>query len=444
MIPNRDEVYRSALTSYGFYPIFIAPKNAFRAGWRYLKRGKRFEPIDIALEEYLDELYVKYHMREKCTLAAQMCRLWTRCLFYPRQVASRGEKRRYEVMIIPLFEEDIEYTDDRSSIRQYKPIVRLGDKPRQLFIPPHKAVLWRNGDDPFGSQYDGQSTLLPIYKTIARGENIIDSVAGIIQRRGNGYLIFSMEGANEEALEKMRQVYGNPSQYSVIFVNERSKVESVSAMSQGFRFGETMDVIGKELSRGSSLPAQRMTGDPSVLASAETTQDAQAEAYSVIQEDFERYIIDSFHLLDTLEQKWGLEDYNFQIDFETEVRMDPQRRANILTTFATGIGAANTLITVNQALYLLHFPLIRGEDGNMILAEWNQQFSAAVVEEGHTNKEGEEKGAPADPAAYEMRELKKQAVADSLRRQGISYRRTNAVLKQLFGAGISNTKLVKE
>lgn len=456
MIADREEVYRASLSSWGNYPLYSGVKRAFRAGWRYKKRGYAFNPIDIDLEEYLDTLYSKYQFRDKTILAAQTCKVWTRCLWWPRQVAPRGQPRRYEVMIIPIFEEQIVYNKEGTTIEGYRPIIMLGQMPRHIDIPAKDAVLWKNGDDIFGSQYDGQSSVIPIYKTVVRGENITDTVTGIIQRRGNGYLVVQVAGADEDRLNKYKEQYQDPSTYAVFFTNDKTDIKAVPAMSQGFNFSETLGALGQDLSRGSAFPNQRMKGEnEGKLAGAETIQDAQAETYSTIQEDFEPYILQSYYLMDRLEGKRGLKDENFQIDFETEVRMDPQRRANILATVGQALAGLKSLVTVNESKYLLHLPLVRGPDGEKLLVEHEKQFMPEPlvpeeqpgdpIEEGRTNKEGDPKGAPQDPAAYNARDLNKEiskdAIVKAMTDAGASYKQINAAVMELFGAGVSNTKI---
>lgn len=463
MINRRDELYRASLTSWGAYPIYHGPKNAYRAGWRYMRRGKRFAPIPAELESYLDKLYFMYNIRENVILATQTCKLWTRCLFWPRQVAARGQPIKYEVHIIPIFEEHIRYDPTRTYITEYRPIVVLGDMPREVVIPANEAVLWRNGSDIFGSQYDGQATLIPMYKTVVRAENITDAVTGMIQRRGNGYLVVQVKGADATRIAEYKAAYSDPSQYAVFFVNDSVDVKAVPAMAQGFDMSKIMDALSHDLSRSSAFPSQRMEGqNEGKLAGAETIQDAQAEAYSVIQEDFERYILESYYLLDRLTENRGIENEDFQIDFETEVRMDPQRRANILATIGQALGNVKNLVKVNQALFMLHLPLLGEEDGDKFLIEWEKEFQPDPMELAAKglqpnglplnngpplNKEGEPQKPPQDPAAYQEREANKEkeitkdSLVKALTCAGASYKQINTAVSELFGAGVSNTKI---
>lgn len=457
---SRDELYATSLTPSGQYITDIAPRNALRAGWEWCSEKKKNSPVSTELAAYLDFIVRKYWCKLFFTLAAQISEKFGRALFYRRQVATRGRKKRWEVNVIPIFEEDIEYDQETNTITKFRPIVRWGYGERQLYIAPENCILWLNERDPFGNSHQGKIALLSAYHSLRRTENIAESSTTIFNQRGQGYLMGVIEGADQETLDKYMKRFGNPSQYSVLFTDERFKLQWVEAMKSGYDLDKVLGTMSKEISKATGYPTNRMSGDNlGKTAGAETTQDNQAENYSTLQERYEFYMLESIKMLNTEEENRDLEVEPFAMNQDIEIKMDQQKRSNIFSTEAQAVNMVKAHITENQLRERIKSPLLDGPEGDLTALEYEaklredlaKKYPVGVNPSGSpqpgkpdgdtppgdlpTNKEGKPQKPPQDPASYERRQM-----AEKLAKAGDSFPVVNAIIKKLCGGiGISSS-----
>lgn len=474
---TRHKIYKDSLTAAGNNVTKIDSRLAMRNGYKIVRRERKTDPVDEELSTYIMDLTHEYGCYECFRHGIQLSETWGWCVAFLRQVAERGYKKRWNLCVKPIFDENIVYEQANPSvIKEIVLNLYLGRELRRVTIPAGEFVMWRAEEDPFGNGFHGQVQFVPAHNIINEMEDIRRSWAGIMKTRGLGMLAMIVEGAEEEDLQKWRQKYNNPSQFSIIWGNERLKPTVFDTVSDGMNITNTLDTYGKELSRATGWPTQRMEGNAGgKTQGAETVENTQAEAYSVLQEKYEPWMIKTLTMIAKVVDKRDLETEDWELDWDIEIKMDRQKRSNIFTTEATAVNQVDTLLTVNDARERIGKSPLPGAEGKMWLVEWKLKFKQAeaemnaeiqqkraeaqaalnpnpqggVVNEGNLNKEGKPKGAPQDPANYQKRDLAKEIVAnrvtkakDADGRQRWSLAECNDILDCIFDEGMKRQRLV--
>ena len=474
---QRDELYAAMLTPSGNYTTKIAPGKAMRNGYRIVKRHKKTEPVETKLVDYIIGLTYKHQCYQNFALGMQLCEGLGQCVAYVRQVAPPGYKTKYTLDMAVLWEEDLDF-DTNGDVKAIHPRLKIGYEERRLTINKGRFVMWRSERDPFGRAIDGQLQLVPAYNTIVGMEVMLDSYATIMGQRGMGLFACVVEGADEKTLQAYYEKYKNPAKYSTMWMDERFKPQVFNTVSEVLDISKAIPTYSSEFSKATGFPYQRMTGGTSDgKISGDATADKEAEAYSALQEKYEPYMILTLNMLDAVEEKRGLVDEDWELDWDIEVKMDRQKRSNMFTTEATAVNQVETLLTVNEAMERLGYPPREGTEGKMIYAEYKMKFEklraemqseiaqqraeqqAALnppsapngkVPEGEQNKSGKPIKAQQDPAAYAKRELNKETAGKALMnakddhgRWAYSIDSANEVLRVFFGQGMNEKNLSK-
>lgn len=470
MIP-RDELYTAMLTPSGNYTTKIAPGKAMRNGYRIVKKFKKSEPVDDGIVDYINTLTHQYQTLPNFALGMQLCEGFGQCAAFIRQIAPPGYKSEYLLDMAVIWEEQVEW-DAFGRVATIHPDVYIGNELRRLTIPKGRFVMWRSERDPFGRLNDGQLQLVPAYNTLISIEGMMQSYGGIMMQRGMGLLTVTVEGADEFELQKFQQKYGNPSQYSTLWTDERMKPQVWNTVSDVLDISKAMQTYSTEFSKATSYPYQRMGGATADgRISGDATADKEAEAYSALQEKYEPYMMLTLNMLDKFTEKRGIDGLDWELDWDIEVKMDRQKRSNIFTTEATAVNQVDTILTVNEVRERTGYSAIQGPEGKMIYAEYKLKFKKmeqelqlemqqqrmemmpeqpSGVPENQQNKEGKPIKAQQDPAAYVKRELTKEQAASKLMKAKDNYGRwayslktANDALKDIFGQGMNKESLSK-
>lgn len=359
------ELYCASLTPKGYFITHVAPRNAFRHGWEYVKQKKSTIPLDQKLKEKLVSLVRKNGVKFAVISAVQVSETFGRALLYRRNIAPRGKKEKWKLFVSRLPEEWVKYDED-NVIKEYYIQIGWGQYGyKMLTVKPEDAILFIGEIDPNGNGHQGIPALLPVYRDITRAENIKDSYANLITQRGLGLVDIKIEGvASQEELDPWVEEYGDPSSYNAIIHNERMEVQTADGIKASFSLDETVGRYTKEMSSGSGFPTMRMEGvQTGTVTGSETDQDNQAENYSSLQERYEPCIIETLNMLDP-----SLENEDFELDFPMDIKLDRMKQTQIFATEAGAIMTVPDLLTVNEARDRLKYPPVK-ENGDMTVTE---------------------------------------------------------------------------
>jgi hypothetical protein len=363
------ELYAASFTPKGWFTTHIAPRNALRMGWRFVPQKKSAEVLRPRLHKTLIEMSRLWKIKKNVISAVQVSETFSRSLLYRRQVAPRGKKMRWELFVTRIPDEWVTYDEDTNEIIEYNPIVGWGRGLRRLTIKPEDAVLFMAETDPMGNGYQAIPPLLPIYRTIQRMENISESWAEIVNQRGLGLIDMTVEGAKKEKdLEPYGKKYGNPSSYSLIAHNERVKVQAIEGLRASFNLDETIGRYTKDVASGTGFPSMRMEGvQTGTVTGSETDQDNMAENYSVLQERYEPFIIETYLMLNN-----ELIDERFELEFEYDIKLDRFKQAELFNLNSNSIQMNVNFMTIDQALEMLRLPTIGGPIGQLSVAQYEE------------------------------------------------------------------------
>jgi hypothetical protein len=476
------ELHAAAFTPKGYFVTHVAPRNALRMGWRYVPEKKSSEALRPRLHKRLAELNRKFRIKDKSILAVQTSETYSRSLLYRRQVAPRGQKMIWRLFVTRIPDEWIEYDAETNTIIAYHPIVGWGLGLRQLTIKPEDAVLFKAEEDPNGNGFQAIPPLLPMYRSILRMENIEESWAELVTKRGLGLIDMTVEGAKDEAaLEPYAKKYGDPSSYSLVVHNERVKVETKEGMRAAFDLDATITRFTKDISSASGYPSMRMEGvQTGTVTGSETDQDNMAENYSVLQERYEPYIIAVHNMLDPT-----LRGERYELEFELDIKLDKARQSELFNLEANTVETIQDILTINQALERLRLPGIPGEEGNLTVTQYIEMKANEDIPGVENQEEPEEETSPEEETEQEsfspltkeqitewitraikstdcnvdaitrgltilgagLRPELKDVIGEILAKYGdsqideLSYSKINSILSGVFGSGKSNTPL---
>jgi hypothetical protein len=364
------ELYAASFTPKGSFLTRVAPRSAFRSDWKFVPYKGSREPLKENLVTKLRAITKTYQLKKIVTAAVQVAEIFGRSLVYRRQVSQVGKAKKWRLFVTYIPDEYITYNQTENYIEMYRPMVGWGMGTKSIDIKPTDAVLFIGEMDPMGNGFQGIPALVAPYRTIVRGENIEEAWSDIVTKRGLGLVDLLVEGAEtEKDLEPWLKKYGDPSSYNVLVHNERLKVETKDGMKQNFDLNATMDGYTKEIASSSGYPKLRIEGlQTGTVTGSETDQDTTAEQYSTLHERYEDPIMDLYRMLDT-----SLENEEFELEWEFEIKMDKARKSNIFATDSGSVMTVQDIIKVNQGLEILGFPAIKDKTGEMFISEFIAQ-----------------------------------------------------------------------
>lgn len=404
MMIMREEAYGASLTPKGAFITQVAPQGALRAGWLFVREktqtGRR--PLSPRLHDRLVRLTQEFHLKRWFIAAIQIMMTFGRALFFVRQVNPPGRVQRWQIHVVPIWDEYIEYDDVTGDVRMFRPLIRVGRGYQQFDVPPENAVLWVNRVDPFGNIHEGFPDIIPVYRTILRSETIADNYADLIAQKGMGHLDISIANiVTEEDAKRWADVYKSMVRDSVVVHNPEMETSVVSGISSGYNYPETQNSYYEDTASATGMPQMRMRGVQSgAVTGSEVDQDNAAEVYSIIQERAEPYMKQVYMLLDRV---WGngvfgasLQGKTFEIEWEFNVKMDQRGRSVIFGQEMASVLQGSEILTVDQAMMRLGLPVLGGEEGDMMLQAWiKQNFPeeyGMMEEEAEFTDVGEQRG----------------------------------------------------
>lgn len=426
------EWYATATTSEGKYITVVAPRFALRNGWTIKTFKTKDRELKKSNKNYTDFLSHKYKIKKYSTSTITLGETFGRGLCFAEQVASRNEKMKWMLSIAPLEEGEIDYEtvvdsngeivlDEKTGkpkttekVKYYHPKVKRGTGQVILDIKPEDGVLFIAEPDPYGNREQGVPQLLGAYRSIQRVENIEDSSARMYKNRGLGLGHMTIEGAAPEDCDEYAEKYGNPDEFTMMFTDERFKLNVHEGIKNGYNLSQTLATFKEGISQATGYPQSSFRGNSEGQQStSETSSDTRETVLQTIQERYEEFILKVYYMLDEKEEKKGLENKQLYLEWEHTIKMDKQKEMNVKSTVAGFINSVGALFTVNQARELLGQPPEEDEEkGKMIYAEYKMQF-APLDPFGQEPKEpgekpGEMKPGIPTPPKYEARELNNQ------------------------------------
>jgi hypothetical protein len=387
----REQFYAAALTPKGRYITWVSPKSAFHKGWLFVQEKRKKNQLPTRLRNHLINLTNDHDLKLHFTVAKSIAMIFGRSLQFKREVATAGNRSRIEIREIQIFDEWIEY-DEAGIPKKYNPVIRIGKEMRQIEIPAKDAVLWIHNLDPFGNGYQGVSEILPVFKTIKRSESIAQNFAEIISQRGLGQLDIEIEDiVDQNDANKWANTYRDLVQESIIVHSPDMKTTVTPGVNAGFNYSATQQTYYEDTAAGTGNPQMRMRGvQGGAVKGAETDQDNAAEVYAGIQESSEPYMKAFYRILDP-----GLAGTQFEIDWRFDIKMDVQKKAQVLATNVNTVLAGAEIFSLGNAEEIMDVVLpIEEPDREKLVQEYiDEHFEVEEMSvEGNPNDKGNNPG----------------------------------------------------
>lgn len=381
-----EELYAASFTPKGAFLTWISRKFAFKNGWNFVKKKGEKDPIDGKQLDMLVDTHIDFDLKKKLILATQVAGIFGRSLGFRWFSGGKGKAKKLTWRISPIHEAEIDYDEDTGEVIKFRPWLKVGKTYAHFEIDPKDAIVYVNDPDPHGNELDGISSLISPYRTIVREENIAESYTKTVTQRGLGILDVTVKGAKTEAdLRPWQQKYGNPSQFSAMFHNERLEINTSEGMKTGYDFDSILGRFTKSFSSATGYPSSRTEGvQTGAVTGSETDQDNTAENYAVVQELFEDAFIETYKLLNPDI------DFDFALDFPLDVKLDKGKKSQIFNQNIQSIVTLPEIITLNQAMEMLELTTIDGEEGDQTVFEAMRRIRGEINEEVADEFPGEE------------------------------------------------------
>jgi hypothetical protein len=381
MMVSREQLYAAALTPKGRFITWVAIRNAFRQGWKFVEEKKKRTPLPPRLHDKLVKLTNEFDLKIWFSVAKSCAAIFGRSLQFIRQINTVGKLKKWEIRVVPIYEEYID-RDDNENIIQFKPIIRIGHSYRQVYIPADQAVLWVNQPDIFGNAEQGIPEHLAAFRTIKRSESIANNFAELVSQKGLGQLEITIADIQDrEDAQKWAEAYKQMIRDSIIVKGPQMETKVTPGINSGYDYNGTQQSYYEDTSAATGMPQMRMRGvQTGTVTGSEVDQDNTAEVYSTIQESSERHMKDFYQVITHFISDPSLRGKNYEIDWEFDIKMDKKGRSQKLSTDATTVLTLAEIITVNQAMEILELPLLDGPEGELLLQQWIDQNFPGQVE----------------------------------------------------------------
>jgi hypothetical protein len=493
---SERELMAASYTPFGNFIVNIAVELTLKDGWEYTDpkdpEGTPAESNMIKLKNIDNRLDVK----SLCVSSIQEARRFHRAALYRLNFGKEGDKPIEVWGVTRIPDTWVTYDDEPAPIPiqtehgtlqpgeklpdekqtgeiiEIHPTIRWGKGQKQVHVPKEDFVVFVNRREPGGNRFYGIPELVAVYRILKWDQSVLKAYDKTIWQRGLGLLDVTIKGVkNDEDMKKHERKYGNPAQYASIFHTERMEVKAVEGIKPGYSITDLNQVHRYYTSAGTGFPGERMIGvQTGAVTGSETDQDNMAEIYRTITDVHDEFIKAVYEMIDpTLKNKFGL---NFPIN----VRMDQDREANVLKTntdtvlesaefmkvrvVESTLGYEVTEQDKEKDIYFAEFldnrAKARGLPTEAEEREQQQEMQEQQMEQrgnqqqGRGNQQQERRdkqvGNNRDSIIDRIKLMfpTKESAADWLLNElDASYGMTNDILKPVYGAGCSNSKLVE-
>lgn len=464
------------LNGKGKFITYHVAEEAFRNEWVYTEPDSNDDDsLEEALDKKLQVIRKERKISEIHKRAVWLALAVGRAIAFKFPVRPRTKpKGEWEFRVAPISNSQIKYDAD-GRVEAFTPYLKIGKTKTQWVIPVDEASIYINMMDPDGNGYEGISELEGEYYALKWSSNILESWAELMNKRGLGLLDIEIAGADTPTLEKYKNQWGDPSQYSVIFHNEDWQIHSENAVSPQYNLDATLGVYTKEASSGANISKSRLDGDPmGATTASKTDQDNFGTRVGAVQKHYHNNCLELHHIADksTLNA--------FDVKYDLSVKLDRAQEVDIFSVAVSAVNQGLDLLSYNQALRKLHMPPVK--DGDMLASKWiatHQDYNDVIKEvpKEEATGNGSPMGAGPPPGADKSKqgapytindkrnetEIKKdrdgltrkelkvlkinaaKALYSATDSEGNRYSHTvvNSLLKTKFGSGLSFSDLVR-
>jgi len=457
----------------GRYITYHMTREAFRNKWKYTEPdAKDDDSLSRDLDSKLQTIRKERHLQRVHTEAVWLGRAVGRSLVikFPLRPVTQplGE---WEFRVTHITDYNIHYDTD-GVVTHYEPWVKIGRDLMPFKIEAARCELYVNNHNPLGNKYEGISELEASYYPMLWMSDILESWADIMSKRGLGILDVTIDGATEPELQKYKTENGDPSQYTVIFHDEKWHVAAPAAVSAQYNLDTMVGVYTKEIASADAVGESRLNGVPmGAVTGSKSDQDNFGQTVGSIQNDYHHNLLNLHVLADPSVKN------KFDLMYDLSVRSNREETLANFSTAATAVNQTLDMMSFNQLLAKLDLPAVK--DGDVLASYWmatHEDYNKLIPFQDPNQDPTNGMGNPPSPEKTQQKEeykdredkrleerneteIKKDR--DSLSRSELkqlkinwtlqylkgvdgyppSYKELNEELKKEFGSGLSNSDL---
>lgn len=451
VIPQEELWATSKITGKGKFICKLAVQEAFRTTWKYVSRKGSQEPLPEPTLKLIDETDRMWKVKKTFKAAVTVARALGHCVICRVHADPFTKSGPMRLKIAPYGEMDVEFAEGLPTF--YNVYMKAGHNRMKVRVPAAECVALVNDEDPFENGTLGTSELLASYFPIKFMMNMLEGYSKIVLQRGLGFLDVRVEGATEPELAAYELKFGDPTQYSTLFHDEKVTIAATSGMQAGHNPTDTLKMYTREISSGCGIGENRLDGVQTYVTGAESDQDNYAAIGQTIQEDYMDALIATFILCNPKLKE------AFYVEMPIEIKMGKLQEAQLRATEVGSIMQAPELFNLNYAMDLIGQPPPDGlEEGKLSVAQYihsQQDYDEAdnpenfddTTTDQDSQDENNEKNKNDQDSQKEKKpisQLKKER-AKALMTGSDSLDSIPKIREQLtaeFGSSLSNTDLV--
>lgn len=355
-----SELWSAAVrTPKGRFITGVATFDAFRNGWKFVKTKDEKTEVDAGVKAKLNNLNRRYRIREIHQLAVFVARALGKCLVVKLNKNERVDRRNradVKLRVVPINEYMIDY-DEWGDPIAFHPFIALGHSMAHMTIQAKDAVFYVNVEDPFGNGYQGIPETFSMYNQLKWMTNIQRGWAEAMSERGTSLTHFKIKDFDLDDRAQWEQAYGDPTTYTVVFTDDETELTTFQGVSSSFDLNRTSEAFTKDCASASGIAMGRIDGTQGAQGKgAEEDTDNYYSILNSIQENYEKYLIELYEMLDP-----SLID-NFEITWEIERELDRLQTAQLDAILVTNANMSLDYKSYNDIRQSLGLTKVPGGD----------------------------------------------------------------------------------
>lgn len=450
-IPQEELWATAKITGKGRFITTLTPREAYRTDWKYvIKKGSK-EPLSEATLDSINKTEREFHIKKIFVAGVSVAKAVGQCIIAKVYTNPLTKAGKIILRIAPYSDMDVEF-DEFGLPKSYNVYMKIGHNRAKVKVPASECIALVNEPDPLDNGTIGTSDLLSVYFPIRWSMNVLDGYSRIILQRGLGLLDVEVTGAQPAELAAYETQFGDPTQYSTLFHDEKVKVAVVTGVQQGHNITDTMKIYTREISSGSGIGENRLDGVQTYVTGAETDQDNFAAIGVAIQQDYHDAQVALFKLCNPALPE-------FAIEMPVEIRMDKLKEAELRATEVRTIMDAPQLFKVKTAMERIGQDAPKGAEGELSVAQFidsqsdfneddPENFDETISDPNSQDEKNEKKDNSQKSQqipggkVINVSSVKKARAKELFKTTGDSIPNVRATLINEFGSGISYTDLV--
>jgi hypothetical protein len=355
-IPKSEKQALAYKTGKGRFLTFGITKDAFKHRWvprQALGSTDKLTPDDISLFEKTLE---KFDIKKKVFELIGRARTYGQCAAALTHQVPGNSSTPKMIRVIDYELTNLYYHPTTHKLAYLQVPIVFGNYANITQIPPKQLCLFKNDEHPEGFLDLGHSVLDSVYFYIRAATVIMDTWSKLYNQRGLGLVKVKIMGGTERDIQKAKEQWKDPSQFSMMVFNDRIDVTTEPGINAGYNIKETNEMFMKEVSSGSGVSFTKLDGGNTYVSGVLADQDNYAANHQLLHEEWHDTIVE---LIELCEPKLK---GKIAIDFIIEIKLDKTQQVSVYATYLTMALSCPEIFSLNDVLRFLDKDIERDGD----------------------------------------------------------------------------------